>query len=73
MGRNILPGTIQIRVSIDGGESDSFSTDLCNWLSSMGKKVIECTPDYSDKFDPARKKFFVTALPKTVCNPGEKA
>lgn len=66
MGRKTLPGTIQIRVIADAGQTEGFATELTDFLEKTGMEVIECTTDYPDKFDDTRRKFHVVAIPAHV-------
>lgn len=58
------PGTIQIRVIADANQTEDFSRKLSGFLRSNGLDVIECSPDFDDRFDTGRKKFHVVAIPR---------
>ena len=63
MGRQTLPGTIQIRVIADPDKTEAFAERLTSFLEKEGMQVIECTTDYPDRFDQDRRKFHVVAIP----------
>lgn len=63
MGRRTLPGTIQIRVIADQDKTEEFSEKLTEFLEGEGMEVIECTPDFNDRYDESRRKFHVVAIP----------
>lgn len=63
MARETMPGTVQIRVLSDAEHSEELSRDLVEFLKSRGMEVIDCTPDFVDRYDPTRRKFHIVAIP----------
>jgi len=63
MGRGTLPGTLQIRVIADQDQTEKISQLLVDFLNKHDMEVIDCTPDFSDRYDESRKKFHIVAIP----------
>lgn len=64
MGRGTMPGTVQIRVIADKEQTEQLSQKLTAFLKDQGLEVIECTSDFTDRFDAERRKFHVVAIPR---------
>jgi hypothetical protein len=63
MSRQVLPGTLQIRVIADKDKTEEVSKKLITFLEGEAMEVVECTPDFADRFDDGRRKFHITAIP----------
>lgn len=61
--RQTLPGTIQLIIIADEEETEEVATRLSGLLESLDKEMIQITANSPDRFDPARKKFHITAIP----------
>ena len=68
--RQTLPGTIQLVIIADEEETEEIATRLSDFLETLNKEVIQITANSPDRFDPARKKFHITAIP-SIKNSGE--
>jgi hypothetical protein len=61
---------VQIRVIADQDKTETFSERLIEFLEGEGMQIIECTPDYNDRYDASRKKFHITAIPGEAAHAG---
>ena len=68
MAGRVLPGTLQIRVIVDSDQSEEISKKFIDFLEDQQMRVVECSPDYLDRFDADRRKFHITAIPLNTIN-----
>lgn len=62
--RGSIPGTVNICVIADQTDTEQLANDLSSFLVARDLSVIQCSPDYNDRFDPKRRKFHIVAIPQ---------
>jgi hypothetical protein len=63
MSRTTVPGAVQVLVVADPGATEELSKAIKASLEALSLRVINCTNDYPDHFDPSRRKFHMLAIP----------
>lgn len=64
--RTTLPGTVQLRVIADEGDTERLAEVLHKALEEAEFSVITTTVDAEDRFDSTRRKFHIIAVPTNV-------